>query len=473
MGSVSIQSSAVGRWGATTGCSTHKVYEHHAQKSPLHVVLSTDFALHNFYVRCFSNASVPFVREVPQLDCFKLAIVMRLSEDKDVLPVARAIQKATASGFFAGTNPDWRCVVSTASCGTEVITRLVFLGILLQSIATLASFHTKVTETAAKLTWIEALRFGSVPNRMVHWQERHGARGGLTHVDSRVVFRARSYLNASGEDDEDRIREICTDAATEAVETSMLCIPTSGDLQTVLPRAIYGHRLIRDWASGTGILNNKGAEATNSAMRIGDCFGFTVRLTSYDQRVQLYKILHLVNAKDCFFAMTERAVGVYAYFLDLDIKVKTHIDDWKSCTRAFTRAAIQAVCEIYAGSHILPHSVVSASNIITSLDGRQIAISDANGVEGKSGVHLVFDNVSVDKELALCLRKEVVARLEGRPDLQTYPVDLDKVVDESVYKSSSGLRVLGAVKTTKRGGKYHAQLTFHVPLMVAVAATRT
>jgi hypothetical protein len=68
--------------------------------------------------------------------------------------------------------------------------------------------------------------------------------------------------------------------------------------------------LIREWAAKQGILNKKGGVATNSAMRIGDCYGFTLCVSSVDEQMELYKRLHGVLSKDCYFAMTERAVGV-------------------------------------------------------------------------------------------------------------------------------------------------------------------
>lgn len=296
-----------------------------------------------------------------------------------------------------------------------------------------------------KFTSQDVLRHGSVPNGMVHWQDRQGVR----ESKESLVFRAQMCLRSDGEVDHDWLDKVSKERATEAVETNVVCIPTSDGIRSVLPRPTYGHRLIRAWASGAGILNKKGPVATNSAMRIGDCYGFTMCVSNLEEHVELYKQLHSVTANDCYIAVTERAVGVYAYFLDLDVKIDAPVDDWEECTATITQAAIETVCEIYGASDVVPHSIVSASDTVGVSTGERVQPARARGLGGKRGVHLVFSNILVDKQTALALRKEVVARIERRSDLKAYPLDLDKVVDESVYKSSSGLRVLGAVKTAK------------------------
>lgn len=445
MGTLSLRDLATSRWGASTVYSTHKVYDSSGPKSAFRLILRTDFALYDFYRACFSHDPRPFVREMPDPTGFKLAILFRCPLATDMLEVARKIQRHAASGFFAGRDLNWQCILSTANCATEVLVRLVFPDIVLQSSAALVSFQTTLMDPNMEFASQEALRHGLVPNGMIHWQDRQGVRG----ADDSIVFRAQVCLRSDGEVDADWLTTVTRDCATEAVETNIVCIPTSERIRSVLSRATYGHRLIREWAAKQGILNKKGGVATNSAMRIGDCYGFTLCVSSLEEQMELYKRLHGVLSKDCYFAMTERAVGVYAYFLDLDVKVEAPVDDWEECTATYVKAAIETMCEIY-GCGALPRSVASASDTVALPTGERVRISQARGLAGKRGVHLVFGNILVDKQTALALRREVVARLALRSELQAYPVDLDKVVDESVYKSSSGLRILGAVKTAKK-----------------------
>lgn len=444
MAALSLRDSATARWGTTSDYATHRVYETQSQRVPFRLLLRTDFALFDFFSACFSRDPSPFVKEVPDSDSFKLTILFRRSSGADLLDWVRKVQEHARSGFFAGRGLNWRCILSTVETGPEILGRVVFPDIVLQSLAALTSFQTVLMDPNVELMSQGVLRNGIVPNGMFHWQDRQGVRD----AKQEIVFEARLCLRSDGEVDGDWLARLREGKAVEAVETSVVCIPTSEDIKYVLPRPTHGHRLIREWASKSGVLNKKGAVATNSAMRIGDCYGFTLCLSSLEEQMELYKKLHAILSQDCHFAMTERAVGVYAYFLDLDVKIDSPVEDWEKCTAAFVRAALETVCELYDGT--VPQTIVSTSDTVALSTGERVPTSRAEGLGGKRGVHLVFGNILVDKQTAMALRKAVVTRLERCSELREYPVDLEKVVDESVYKSSSGLRILGAVKTAKK-----------------------
>lgn len=136
----SFKDLTMGRWGGGVEYCTHKVYERLGVKSPFRLHLRTDFALHDLYASCFACEPIPYVKELPNSNCFKLVVLFHCPLDMDLLEVVRRIQRLAGSEFFAGHGLDWRCILSTVHCDTEVHGRVVFPDIILHSLAALTSF---------------------------------------------------------------------------------------------------------------------------------------------------------------------------------------------------------------------------------------------------------------------------------------------------------------------------------------------
>jgi hypothetical protein len=99
---------------------------------------------------------------------------------------------------------------------------------------------------------------------------------------------------------------------------------------------------------------------------------------------------------------------------------------------------------------------VTASTTVTLRDKRRVTVAEASGSAGKRGVHIVFPRILVDKERAMTIRRSLVAAL-SRSGSETGR-DWAQILDESVYKTGSGLRKLWATKTVKDKGDIIARV---------------
>lgn len=154
---------------------------------------------------------------------------------------------------------------------------------------------------------------------------------------------------------------------------------------------------IRAWAVREGILFGK--PPTHSAFPIGRQAGFSFRIETKAQNKKLRDIIARDPGRP--FAITERAQGVFAFFLDVDLH-SGETTDWDTSTEEAVRSVLEALSRSFPGSR----SIVTASTTVTLRDKRRVAIAEASGSAGKRGVHIVFPRLLVDKERAMTIRRD-------------------------------------------------------------------
>jgi hypothetical protein len=199
---------------------------------------------------------------------------------------------------------------------------------------------------------------------------------------------------------------------------------------------------IRSWAGREGILFQK--PPTHSAFPIGKQAGFSFRVESRFSNKRLRSIITEGLGRP--FAITERAQGAFAFFLDVDLRLSDPewVSDWERATERATLGLLEALAPVFSDAR----SLVTQSTTITLDDKRRVPVKEALGLTGKRGVHIVFDRLVVDKERAMAIRRFLVDAMRAVP----MGCDWERVLDESVYKSGSGLRKLWSTKTIKDKG---------------------
>lgn len=209
---------------------------------------------------------------------------------------------------------------------------------------------------------------------------------------------------------------------------------------------------IRSWARQEGILFQK--PPTHSAFPIGKQAGFSFRVESKAQNKRLGDII--ANSLGRPFALTERAQGSFAFFLDVDLRSSDPewVADWERSTESATRLILEALAPAF------PHarSLATASTTVTLNDKRRVPVEEAQGLPGKRGIHIVFPRLVVDKESAMTLRRFLVDTLSKNASSTARGCDWAQVLDESVYKTASGLRKLWSTKTVRDKGSGVARI---------------
>jgi hypothetical protein len=458
----------ISRWGPPPP-RWHSHTVHYTPPNPLfHVLASTDFAMDHLHTKCIELAALgtePLLKEHPHEQLFRLTTLLLVPKTADLRAIALRTQGLVRDFFVpreAGDPlradyvvstrpPEGAFKLSRRDDPSQLLMKINFPHISLSFRSTLVSFEKLLARALEPLLPCAAGRLittdifdsgGLTPNTMTPWTKE---RADVLR-DPKSAFNAVACISDEGEDAVELLDMLRASATRQASTTTSLAFEDSPGCCPVHIGDTWVHELLRDWAKKAGVLlkYTEGSTATHSALQAGDKSGYTMRLTDPTQQQELYGMAGRLLSGGYAVMLTERAKGVFAMFLDMDLKTEEEVD-WDELHEAATASAIATMGRVY-GDASFADCVVSSSDTVTLPNGTLSRAADCPKSAGKRGLHLVFPNVLVDKSLALALRGQVVAHLVN--DLQDRPFSWDDAVDISVY-NGAGLRVLGAFKSKK------------------------
>jgi hypothetical protein len=190
---------------------------------------------------------------------------------------------------------------------------------------------------------------------------------------------------------------------------------------------------LRAWLFSTGkIVKNTSDRIVTHYMLDGGKLDLT---SDYDLFQELYT--KYINFKNC---IVEKKTNVFRFFIDFDILSKEIID-----INAYAVSVQNVMCNVY--------NKCEMKCIITKADNPK-EIKKGNDTFIKQGYHFNWPDITVDKNVALRIRENILISLNtiyGKPE--TFFDSWDKIIDKCVY-DKNGLRLVGSDKCTYSDGKY-------------------
>lgn len=144
-----------------------------------------------------------------------------------------------------------------------------------------------------------------------------------------------------------------------------------------------------------------------------------------------------IKFKNC---IVEKKTNVFRFFIDFDI-LSTNVID----INTYAVSVQNVMCNIYNNNEL--------KCIITKADNAK-EIKKGNDTFIKQGYHFNWPDITVDKNVALRIRENILISLNtiyGKPE--TFFDSWDKIIDKCVYYKN-GLRLVGSDKCTYSDGKY-------------------
>ena len=190
---------------------------------------------------------------------------------------------------------------------------------------------------------------------------------------------------------------------------------------------------LRIWLFSTGkIVKNASSRNVTHYMLDGGKLDLT---TDYILFQELY--VKYINFKNC---IVEKKTDVFRFFIDFDILSSSVID-----INTYVESVQNVMCNVY--------NIPDLKCIITKADNPK-EIKKGEDTFIKQGYHFNWPDISVDKNVALRIRENILISLStiyGKPG--TFFDSWDKIIDKCVY-DKNGLRLVGSDKCTYSDGKY-------------------
>lgn len=144
-----------------------------------------------------------------------------------------------------------------------------------------------------------------------------------------------------------------------------------------------------------------------------------------------------IKFKNC---IVEKKTNVFRFFIDFDI-LSTNVIDIND----YAISVQNVMCNVYNNPEL--------KCIITKADNPK-EIKKGDNVFIKQGYHFNWPDITVDKNVAIRIRENILVSLNtiyGKPE--TFFDSWDKIIDKCVY-DKNGLRLVGSDKCTYSDGKY-------------------
>jgi hypothetical protein len=190
---------------------------------------------------------------------------------------------------------------------------------------------------------------------------------------------------------------------------------------------------LRVWLFSTGkIVKNTANRNVTHYMLDGGKLDLT---SDYQLFQELYT--KYIKFKNC---IVEKKTNVFRFFIDFDILSSDIID-----INTYAVSVQNIMCNVY--------NIPDLKCIITKADNPK-EIKKSNVVFIKQGYHFNWPDITVDKNVALRIRENVLISLNtiyGKPE--TFFDSWDKIIDKCVY-DKNGLRLVGSDKCTYSDGQY-------------------
>lgn len=190
---------------------------------------------------------------------------------------------------------------------------------------------------------------------------------------------------------------------------------------------------LRVWLFSTGkIVKNTSDRNVTHYMLDGGKLDLT---TDYQLFQELYT--KYIKFKNC---IVEKKTKVFRFFIDFDILSSNVID-----INTYAVSVQNIMCNVY--------NIPDLKCIITKADNPK-EIKKGEDTFIKQGYHFNWPDITVDKNVALRIRENILISLNtiyGKPE--TFFDSWDKIIDKCVY-DKNGLRLVGSDKCTYSDGKY-------------------